>query len=87
MQSQNYHEYPEKNNFNLQNNFQHENMNIYNGFNTNNHTPYRLGNQVNNFQSHRTPVKTNILPTTSSGYGAYYSHNDLNNNFNRNIYY
>jgi hypothetical protein len=58
------------------------------GYNSNNNsTPNKREfiTQQYNPTTHRTPVKTNVLPTTSSTYGAYYSHSELNNN--RNIYY
>ncbi len=85
--SQIHNQYSQMSNLKMKDNLNNENLNIYNEFNSSSYNPHRLENQVINFQSHRTPVKTNILPTTSSSYGAYYSHNDLSNNFNRNIYY
>ena len=44
-------------------------------------------NQTNLYGSRVTPIKTNVMPTTSSTYGAYYNFNNSDNFSNNRINY
>jgi hypothetical protein len=58
----------------------------FNNFNPQNYGNYNNSNRHYNSNNNKTPIKTNVMPTTSSNYGAYYANGNLNN-LNRNIYY